>query len=144
VVVASTHAIKEKLTHLGLWWSFDVIRGGTFTIAMVGAAYATQQQRHLAMDLLSKKIPPRYRLLLAAAIEIFTITACLVLMKSGWHNVDTAGAETGRHLFAAKDIAVFLPIGAILISVHAFLHLFIHLDYFARGKVPPERARSGH
>jgi TRAP-type C4-dicarboxylate transport system permease small subunit len=144
VVVASTHAIKEKLTHLGLWWSFDVIRGGTFTIAMIGAAYATQQQRHLAMDLLSKKISPRYRLLLAAAIEIFTITACLVLMKSGWHNVDTAGAETGRHLFAAKDIAVFLPIGAILISVHAFLHLFIHLDYFARGKVPPERARSGH
>jgi TRAP-type C4-dicarboxylate transport system permease small subunit len=144
VIVASTHAIKEKITHLGLWWSADVIRGGTFTIAMVGAAYATQQQRHLAMDLLSKKIPPRYRLLLAAVIEIFTIAVCLVLAFSGWRQIDAAGVETGQHLFQAKTIVMFLPIGAVLIAFHAFLHLIIHLDYFARGKLPPERVRSAH
>jgi hypothetical protein len=39
---------------------------------------------------------------------------------------------------------VFLPIGAVLIAFHAFLHLIIHLDYFARGKLPPERVRSAH
>jgi TRAP-type C4-dicarboxylate transport system permease small subunit len=144
VIVASTHAIKEKLTHLGLWWSADVIRGGTFTIAMVGAAYATQQQRHLAMDLLSKKIPPRYRLLLAATLEIFTIAVCLTLAFSGWRQIDAAGVETGRHLIQAKTIVVFLPIGAALIAFHSFLHLIIHLDYFARGKLPPERVRSAH
>ena len=144
IVVASTHAIKEKITHLGLWWSADVIRGGTFSLGMIGAAYATQQQRHLAMDLLSKKIPPRYRLLLAGAIEIFTMAVCAMLIYSGWRQIDAAGTETGRHLFQAKSIVVFLPIGAGLIAFHAFLHLIIHLDYFARGKVPPERARSGH
>jgi TRAP-type C4-dicarboxylate transport system permease small subunit len=144
VLVASTHAIKEKITHLGLWWSADVIRGGTFTLAMVGAAYATQQQRHLAMDLISKKISPRYRLLLASAIEIFTIVICAMLMYSGYHQLGAVGVETGEHLIQAKQIVVFLPVGAALIALHAFLHLIIHLDYFARGKVPPERARSGH
>ena len=144
IVVASTHAIKEKITHLGLWWSADVIRGGTFSLGMIGAAYATQQQRHLAMDLLSKKIPPRYRLLLASAIELFTIAVCCMLIYSGWRQIDAAGTETGRHLFQAKSIVIFLPIGAGLIALHAFLHLIIHLDYFARGKIPPERARSGH
>jgi TRAP-type C4-dicarboxylate transport system permease small subunit len=144
VLVASTHAIKEKLTHLGLWWSADVIRGGTFTLAMVGAAYATQQQRHLAMDLISKKISPRYRLLLASAIELFTIVICAMLMYSGYRQLGAVGVETGDHLIQAKQIVVFLPVGAGLIALHAFLHLIIHLDYFARGKVPPERARSGH
>ena len=144
VLVASAHAIKEKITHLGLWWSFDVIRGGTFSIAMIGAAYATQQQRHLAMDLISRKIPPRFRLLLAAAIEIFTIAVCAMLVFSGWRQIDATGTETGQHLFQAKSIVIFLPIGAGLISLHAFLHLIIHLDYFARGKTPPERMRSGH
>lgn len=144
VLVASAHAIKEKITHLGLWWSYDVIRGGTFSIGMIGAAYATQQQRHLAMDLISRKIPPRFRLLLAAAIEIFTIAVCSMLVYSGWHQIDATGVETGRHLFQAKSIVVFLPIGAGLIALHAFLHLVIHLDYFARGKVPPERMRSAH
>ena len=144
VLVASTHAIKEKITHLGLWWSFDVIRGGTFSIAMIGAAYATQQQRHLAMDLISRKISPRMRLLLASAIEIFTIAVCAMLVYSGWHQIDATGTETGQHLFQAKSIVIFLPIGAGLIALHAFLHLIIHLDYFARGKIPPERARSAH
>ena len=144
VLVASTHAIKEKITHLGIWWSYDVIRGGTFAIGMIGAAYATQQQRHLAMDLISRKIPPRWRLLLAAALEIFTIVICIALAKSGWNQIDATGSETGRHLFDAKSIVTFLPIGAALIAFHAFLHLIIHLDYFARGKVPPERMRSAH
>jgi TRAP-type C4-dicarboxylate transport system permease small subunit len=144
ILVASTHAIKEKATHLGLWWSADVIRGGTFTIAMIAAAYATQQQRHLAMDLISKKLPVKGRLLLAAAIEIFTIAICLMLLYSGWRQIGAAGKETGRHLFQAKNIVMFLPIGAGLISLHAFLHLIIHLDYFARGKTPPERVRSAH
>lgn len=144
VLVASIHAIKEKVTHLGLWWSFDVIRGGTFSIAMIGAAYATQQQRHLAMDLISKKITPRYRLLLASAIEIFTIAVCAMLVYSGWRQIDATGHETGQHLFTARHIVVFLPIGAGLVAFHSFLHLIIHLDYFARGKIPPERVRSAH
>ena len=144
VVVAASHAIKEKITHLGLWWSADVIRGGTFTLAMIGAAYATQQQRHLAMDLISKKLPPKPRLLLASALEIFTIAICIVFAYAGWTQLDAAGKETGRHLFQATTIVTFLPVGTLLIALHAFLHLIIHLDYFARGKTPPERQRSAH
>jgi TRAP-type C4-dicarboxylate transport system permease small subunit len=144
VLTGSAHAIIEKATHKGLWWSFDVIRGGTFAIAMIGAAYATQQQRHLAMDLISRKLPPRYRLVLAALLEIFTIAICVVLAKSGLHDIDAAGKETGRHLFNASTIATFLPIGAGLIIVHAGLHLLIDIDYLVRGKLMPERMRSGH
>jgi TRAP-type C4-dicarboxylate transport system permease small subunit len=144
VLTGSAHAIIEKATHKGLWWSFDVIRGGTFAIAMIGAAYATQQMRHLAMDLVSRKLPPVYRLILSAVLELFTIGICVLLAKSGLHQVDAVGKETGRHLFEASTIASCLPLGAALISVHAALHLVIDIDYLIRGKTMPERMRSGH
>jgi len=94
--------------------------------------------------LISKKVPPRMRLLLAAALEIFTIAICIMLAKSGWNQIGATGTETGRHLFQAKTIVAFLPLGAGLIAFHAFLLTIIHLDYFARGKIPPERMRSAH
>ncbi len=144
VLAASAHAIKEKISDQGIWWSYDVVRGGTFVLAMIGAAFATHQSRHLAMDLISRRLPPRGRLVLQSLLELFTIAICVVLARSGMHQVSAAGKETGRHLIEASHVAMFLPIGAALIIVHAALHLIINLDYLRRGKLLPERARSGH
>jgi TRAP-type C4-dicarboxylate transport system permease small subunit len=144
VLAACGHAIKEKITDQGIWWSYDVVRGGTFVLAMIGAAFATHQSRHLAMDLISRRLPPRARLVLQALLEVFTIAICAVLARSGWHQVAAAGKENGRHLIEAADVAMFLPVGAVLIIVHAALHLIIDVDYLRRGKLLPERARSGH
>jgi TRAP-type C4-dicarboxylate transport system permease small subunit len=144
VLTASANAIIEKATEQGLWWSYDVIRGGTFAVAMMGAAFATHQSRHLAMDLISRSLPRRARLVLQCILELFTIVICCVLARSGLHQLDFAGDETGRHLLEAKQIAMFLPVGAGLIILHSFLHLLIDIDYLARGKLLPERARSGH
>jgi hypothetical protein len=43
-----------------------------------------------------------------------------------------------------KTIVTMLPIGAALIILHSLLHVVIDVDYLIRGKLPPERARSGH
>jgi len=144
VLTASTHAILEKATGKGLEWSFDVVRGGTFSVAMLGAAFATQQARHLAMDLISRRLPPRGRLMLSAFLGVFTIVIAAVLMRSGVHQVDQVVNEPGEHLIEKKQITWFLPIGAALIIVHALLHVVIDIDYLVRNKLPPERARSGH
>lgn len=144
VLTASAHAIVEKITDHGIWWSYDVVRGGTFVLAMIGAAFATHQSRHLAMDLISRRMQPRSRLVLQSLLEVFTIAICTVLARSGLHQVSAAGKETGRHLIEAANVAMFLPVGAALIMVHAALHLIINLDYLRRGKLLPERARSGH
>jgi len=144
VLNASTHAILEKATGKGLEWSFDVVRGGTFSVALLGAAFATQQARHLAMDLISRRLPPRGRLALSAFLGVFTIAIAAVLMRSGVHQVDQVVNEPGEHMIEKKQITWFLPIGCALIIVHALLHVVIDVDYLVRNKLPPERARSGH
>jgi TRAP-type mannitol/chloroaromatic compound transport system permease small subunit len=144
VLTASTAALGDKLFgyHLGRWW-FVVVRGGTFTIAMMAAAFATHQQRHLAMDLVSRRLTPRGRLILGMLLKVFTIVIAAVLFRSGMHQRDHVGGVV-EEFVSDKTIVTMMPIGCALIILHSFLHIVIDLDYLVRGKLPPERARSGH
>lgn len=144
VLTASAAALGDKLFgyHLGRWW-FTVIRGGTFTIAMIAAAFATHQQRHLAMDLVSRRLSPRGRLILGMLLKVFTMVIAGVLLRSGLHQIDHVGGVV-EEFVSDKTIVTMLPVGCALIIFHSLLHLVIDLDYLVRGKLPPERQRSAH
>ena len=145
VVTAAGAALSDRVigVRLGRWW-FDVVRGGTFSIAMIGAVFASHQQRHLAMDLISRRLPPRGRLALRVGLALFTVFVAALLVRSGLHQLDSVGGEAGEHLISTHTIVMFMPVGAGLIIVHTVLHMVIDLDYLARGKTPPERIRSAH
>ena len=145
VVTAAAAALSDRLLHhhLGRWW-FDIVRGGTFSVAMIGAVFATHQQRHLSMDLVSRRLPARGRLFLRVVLALFTVLVAALLVRSGLHQLDTVGEESGDHLISTHSIVTFMPVGAALIILHTVLHMVIDIDYVARRKVPPERMRSGH
>jgi TRAP-type C4-dicarboxylate transport system permease small subunit len=144
VLTAAGAALSDKLFHhpLGRWW-FTVVRGGTFTIAMMGAVFATHQQRHLAMDLISRKIPPRARLVLGILLKLFTIAIAVLLFRSGLHQREHVGGGV-EEFISDKNVVTMMPIGAALIILHSVLHIIIDAEYLARGKTPPEKARTGH
>ncbi len=144
VVVAASAALSDKLFHhqFGRWW-FTIVRGGTFSIAMFGAVFATHQMRHLQMDLVSRRMPPRGRLILGIVLKLFTIAIAALLFRSGLHQRETVGG-IAEEIVSDKTVVTALPIGAVLIMLHCALHIVIDADYLARGKLPPERARSGH
>ncbi len=144
VLTAASAALSDKLFHhhLGRWW-FTVVRGGTFTIAMFAAAFATHQQRHLAMDLVSRRLSPRNRLILGALLKVFTIVIAAILLRSGLHQRDHVGG-TVEEFVSDKTIVTMMPIGAALIILHSLLHIVIDIDYLVRKKLPPEKARTGH
>jgi TRAP-type C4-dicarboxylate transport system permease small subunit len=149
VIVAASAALHDRFTsqHMGRWWHY-IVRGGTFATAMFAAVFATQQQRHLAMDLVSRRLSPRGRLMLGVALKLLTIGVALLLFQSGLHQRDVAGGNEsldvlGLHIVDA-DIVATISIGAALIALHALLHMVIDIDYLLRNKLPPERARSGH
>jgi TRAP-type C4-dicarboxylate transport system permease small subunit len=149
VVVAAAAAIHDRISsdHLGRWWHY-IVRGGTFATAMFAAVYATQQQRHLAMDLVSRRLAPRGRLMLGIALKTLTIAIAALLFISGLSQRAVAGGTDSLNVFGFHindaDIVTTISIGAALIALHSALHIAIDLDYLVRGKLPPERARSGH
>lgn len=150
VVVAASAALADKVAHhqLGRWWHY-VVRGGTFSIAMFGAVFATFQQRHLAMDLVSRQMSRRGRLILGLALKLFAIAICGLLFRSGLKQREVVGGTETLDVFGwfhvnDADIVATMPIAAAMIAVHCLLQVVIDIDYLVRGKLPPERARSGH
>jgi TRAP-type C4-dicarboxylate transport system permease small subunit len=141
-LVAGTHALLDRIAHVRLEFKDDVIRGGTFTIALLGAAFATQQARNLSMDLVSRRLSPRTRLMLKVVLALFTIFVVVLFVNAGLTTVDIQ--KPSEQLISARHIAWMIPIGGVLIIVHTLVHTIIDIDYLVRGKTPPERMRSGH
>ena len=145
VLTGTAQAISTKAFDKSLMWSFDVVRAGTFAIAMLGAAYATQQARHLSMDIVSRFVNPHTRLLMRIVLSLFVIFAAYLLLRSGLRLTERVGAEGGHRGVVPMDaIAAMIPAGAGLVIFHTLLHLLIDVDYLRRGKTPPEKAVSGH
>ena len=149
VLVASYSAISDHFFHaqVGQWWNF-VVRKGTFAIAMLGAAFATQQDRLLAMDLVSRKISPRARLAVSLVLKLFTIALASVLVYIGLdlhaHGEGITHLDLGPITITEKDAIAVIPIGGALIALHSLLHALIDADYLFRNKLPPEKVRTGH
>jgi hypothetical protein len=83
-------------------------------------------------------------LFLRVALALITVAIVGLLVRSGMHQIGAAGQGGGDQLISDEAIVTLIPIGAVLIIAHTLLHMVIDLDYLARGKTPPERARSAH
>lgn len=144
VFVGALQALSTKLASHSFEWSFDVIRGGTFAIAMLAAAYASQQGSHIAMDLVTRKAAPRARLAMRVALGLITIFAATMLVWMGLRMVEKFAKEGGDHTIPAHWLAALVPIGGGLIILHTLIRVVLDVDYLARRKLPPERARAAH
>ncbi len=145
IAVISTLADKLANAHPFGHFKDDAIRGGTFAMALLGAAFAMHQGRHLSMDLISRRLKPRARLFLKVALALFTIGVVLLMVRSGFHTIiKEAEFKAEDKLITPVRLAYLVPVGGAMIIVHAALHTIIDLNYIFRRKTPPEKMRTGH
>ncbi|MDX2090378.1 MAG: TRAP transporter small permease, partial [Kofleriaceae bacterium] len=146
VFMGAGHALLEKLAHVHIPYKDDIMRAGTFALAMLGGAFATHQMKNLSMDLLSRRFSARNRLVLRVVLTLFVIFTLILTIRSGMHNIakEAEFQQRGEYLFSRVQVAWLLPISMSLVIVHSILHIILDVDYLRRGKVPPERMRSGH
>jgi len=145
VVIAVVHAIANKGWNGDPFGHFkdDAIRGGTFAMALFGAAFATHQGRHLAMDLVSRRMTPRARLFLQVFLGVFVIAIILLLIRAGFDTIKTEESIPQKDkLITSVRLAWLIPIGGMLIIFHTALHMVIDIDYILRRKTPPEKMRA--
>lgn len=142
VLTAASHALLDRFAHIRIESKDQIVRAGTFAIAMLGAAFATHQGRHLSMDLISRRLSPRARLFLKVVLALFTIAIVVLVMRSAFHLI--AREKPEEHLLSTHRLAYLIPIGGAQIIFHTVLHTIIDIDYLLRRKTPPERMRSAH
>ena len=142
VVVACVEAVAERM-HSGFLWSFDVVRDATFAIAMLGAAFATYQQRNLSMDLVSRRLGHKARMVLRIFLALITIFTSSLFLYAGWLLRSKVVGEPNVGSLEKLTVTM-IPVGAGLIIFHSLVQIVIEVDYLVRGKLSPERERMGH
>lgn len=140
VLTATLQTFAEKVLGTSYLWSFEIIRGSVLGMAMIGAAFATYQQRNLAMDLISRRLAPRGRMVLRIILGLITMFIAGVFTFGGYR-LATVGIKADDHL---ADIltAWAMPIGGALIIFHTLVQVVIEVDYLSRGKLTPDRERT--
>lgn len=117
----------------------ELIRYMVFFIAMSGAALATQRQRMINMDVLTRIMGQKVRSIVRVIVAVFVIFASLLMVWGSWEV--RAGMLSLNYEYEYISPAVGLlamPVGAGLIALHYLIHAAIELIYLSRGEIVPE------
>jgi TRAP-type C4-dicarboxylate transport system permease small subunit len=83
IALAGAQIILRNLFDSGLSWSDPLLRVLVLWVGMLGAMIATQQDKHIRIDLLSRYLSPAWRLHTARLNHLFSAIVCGLLT---WHS----------------------------------------------------------
>lgn len=142
IFVGAYQALMRNAFAKNPFWIDETIRYSVFFIGLLGGALAAQSDRLITIDMITRLLPVRGRLLLRIIGAIFTIGICVLLWKSSLLFRSVILDEKGEVMRPATALLA-LPVGAALIAVHLALHTIVDSYYLVLGRLPPELAEAG-
>lgn len=140
ILVGVYGAVRRNLWKPSPFWVDEVVRYCVFFIGLVSAALAAQSERLFNIDMFTKLLGARGKLVVRIGWAAFTIYVCTLFVSSSLTlRALTLLGEEGEVLDPKWGV-LSLPIGLGLIAVHMALHILIDVYYLATGQIPPELA----
>ena len=134
VALAALQIVLRNVLGTGLFWIEPLLRALVLWIGLLGAVVASREGQHIALDVLTRALPPRWRRPLRSAGCIFTTLVCGAL---AWHGVryvlleyEFAGTAFGAVPTWAVVAIIPLALGLIGIRYALFAVAFL------RGREP--------
>ena len=120
VGLAVLQLVLRKTLDIGFEWADIVVRNMVLWVGFIGGSLATYEGRHIAIDALSKFLPPKY----AASIRVLTSLAAVIvsaiLVYAGVQFVK-AEMESGSKAFGEVPAWAFeaiIPVAFATITFH--------------------------
>lgn len=137
IIVGVYGALKRNFAPPSPFWSDEIIRYSVFFIGLTGGALAAQSERLFNIDMFTRLLGVRGRLVLKILQSAFTIVVCWFIFSSSLVLREMLAGEEGE-LIAPTTGVLSMPTAMVLISVHLVLHAVIAAYYLVTGKTPPE------
>ena len=87
VLLGSLQILFRNVLSISLFWIDPLLRHMVLWIALLGASVATRMDRHISIDLLSGRLPPRIRGWVQAGVHLFSAGVCFLLVLPAVHFV---------------------------------------------------------
>jgi TRAP-type C4-dicarboxylate transport system permease small subunit len=139
IFLATYQAYKRNYAPPAPFYTDELIRYSVFGIGLLGAALATHSERLINVDMITRVLSTRGKLIAKLVTAAFTIYMCWWFVRGGMHvrKINIQLHEEGEVIAPATAILA-LPIGTALIGIHLTLHAVIDAYYLATGKTPPK------
>lgn len=126
IAVAGSQITLRNLFDSGIGWADPLLRVLVLWVGMFGAMIATQQDKHIRIDLLSRYLSPAWRGYAAHLNNLFSTVVCGLLT---WHSARFVYYEwqDGGMLFGEIPVSLaesILPIGFAVMTLRFALMLW--------------------
>ncbi|MBD3610079.1 MAG: TRAP transporter small permease [Gammaproteobacteria bacterium] len=125
LLLAAAQIFMRNLFDAGLVWSDPLLRVLVLWIAMLGAMVATRQRHHINIDVLSRLLPPQWRIWQYRFVQAFSAVICLFI---AWQSLRFVGMEMEEGALILNSIPAWIvelimPIGFFSIGLRFTLQL---------------------
>lgn len=136
VVLAFTQVILRNLFDTGFLWADPLIRHLVIWVGFIGAAIATHDDRHIAIDALTKFIPARGKAIAKIGTALFAIVVCYYLSAAALTFL-LAEKDAGGEMFLSVPTwvgLIIIPAGYGLIAIHSIVKIVEHVFVVVKKK----------
>jgi C4-dicarboxylate transporter DctQ subunit len=133
ILLAFTQVVLRNFFSVGLIWADPLLRNSVLWLGFIGASLATQQDKHIRIDLLGRFLGRRATAMVGAATDLFTLAICLFLADASRTFVlnemefrDTL-VTIGNFEIPTWWSQVILPAGFLLIALRVSIRLVLRL-----------------
>ena len=129
LLLASSQIFLRNLFEIGMVWADPLLRIMVLWLGLLGALAASRDNKHITIDILTRLMPTRARILTHIFTSLFTSvvsgliayhSARFVILEYDTGNVAVAGLP-------AWFFEIIIPIAFALISVRYLIHFGQHL-----------------
>ncbi len=138
--LASLQVFLRFFFHTGILWGDVAARNLVIWVGFFGAYLATRENKQFRIDVLTRLLPDRFRLWLAAITDIFAGRVCYFLFRASLTFVDVGfdPEATAFLKIPQTAIAMIVPVGFALILAQFLIRTVENVSGAIRGIMPEE------
>lgn len=133
VLLAFLQVILRNYFSTGFLWADPFLRHMVLWVGFLGASLATQNEKHISMDILTRYASPKVANIVRILTNLFAATVCTVLANAGWTFLKSEMQSGGYLLtigsteFPAWWFQVVIPACFCLLAIRFTLRVAEHL-----------------
>lgn len=118
VIFAFLQVVLRNIFNEGILWGDILLRHLVLWVGFLGASLATREQKHINIDIFSRFLSDKGKLIIRLFTNLFSVYICYLLADAGWTFVQDE-QMMGTEIFTdipAWYFQIIIPIGFILMS----------------------------
>ena len=124
ILIAFSQIVLRNLFDTGLAWGDPLVRNLVLWVSFIGATLATKEGKHINIDVVSRWMPPRGKILVEAITGLFSSLVCALMTFAALKFIKNE-AQMGGNTFFGIPLwipEIILPITFALMALRFSLH----------------------